>query len=355
MARSGWDGGLEWSRRGLLAALGAAALTSTASACGGGSSAAGNRGQKATAATYIPDSYQDLYPPMVRFLDDVTEFSRRRMRFDWYPAEVLLAAEQLMPGLVQGNTDFAFTTSSYISSSYPLLSAMELPFATDSLQHLKRAMDPDSDLFQMVNRQLGSYGLTLVATLPASFQAIWTVDRPVKAPDDLRGLRVRVAGHIEALTIQAFGGAPTSMSSAEIFEALQRGTIDGLMSYPGTIIGRTLQDVVKYGSMAPFGHYALAMFVRKDWWDALPDGLRTPVLRAAANYHNGGTAHLVKVHEEEYLPMIEKAGVRLTQLDSETLRSFRKAVEPVYSEWRASVGDAALADRALALVQKPLG
>ncbi len=54
-------------------------------------------------------------------------------------------------------------------------------------------------------------------------------------------MRIRVAGEIEGETVKALGAAPVSMGSAEVFEALQRGTIDGMMSYVGTVVSRDLQ------------------------------------------------------------------------------------------------------------------
>jgi TRAP-type C4-dicarboxylate transport system substrate-binding protein len=87
-----------------------------------------------TMATYIPKSYDDLYPGIQTFMDTVTATSGGRLNCDMYDSGALLGAEQLLPGLLLGVADVVFQTSSYVSSSFPILGAMELP-STSSSRH----------------------------------------------------------------------------------------------------------------------------------------------------------------------------------------------------------------------------
>src|SRR5436189_195372 len=155
-------------RRAFLAAagLGVAGLA----ACGRADAASGGA---VTSATYIPKSYDDLYPGIQTFMDTVARASGGRLTCDMYNAGTLLGAEE-----------------------------------------------------------------------------------------------------IEGETVKALGGAPVFMGSSEIFEALERGTIDGLMSYLGTVVSRDLQEIVRYGTRAHFGAYTVDAYCRTDWYDAQPPELR---------------------------------------------------------------------------------
>lgn len=346
-------------RKGLAFSLAAAALA--ASACGNGSgeqgAATGDSGDAAavepleiTAATYIPPSYDDLYSGFEIFMEEAESASDGAITFDWYDSGTLLEADQLVPGLTQGVANMVFTTSSYISSTYPILGVYELPFITNEYEAQREALAFDGELRTFLNEQLAEQDLMSIGTMPTTYQWIWTADEPITTPEDIRGKRIRVAGPLEGRTIEALGGSPVTMSSAEVYEALERGTIDGLLSYMGTIPGRSLQEVVKYGTAAPFGAYSVDAYVQKTWFDQLSTAQQEALLQAGEVYSEEGTDHMVSVHEGEYLETIEGSGVEIVELDESQVAAFEEAVAPTYDQWRETVGDPATADEALELI-----
>ncbi|WP_153395620.1 TRAP transporter substrate-binding protein [Ornithinicoccus halotolerans] len=352
------------SRRRLVAA--AAALGVLAAACGGSDGDGGDGGEgtgaendaggdvepiEITAATYIPPSYHDLYGGFETFMEEAGTASDGNITFDWYDSGTLLEADQLVPGLTQGVADLIFTTSSYISSTYPILGVYELPFVNEDFETQREALAFDGELRGFLNEQLGEQNLRTIGTMPTTFQWIWTADKQVTTPEDLRGMRIRVAGPLEGRTVEALGASPVTMSSAEVYEALERGTIDGLMSYIGTIPGRSLQEVISYGTAAPFGAYSVDAYVRADWFDGLPEATQEALLQAGEVYSQEGTDHMVQVHEGEYREAIESAGVEIVELDEEQMTAFQEAVQPSWDQWRESVSDPETADRALELME----
>jgi TRAP-type C4-dicarboxylate transport system substrate-binding protein len=334
-------------RRAFLAAagLGVAGLAGCARA-----EAAGT--ETVTTATYIPKSYDDLYPGIQTFMDTVAAASGGRLNCDMYNSGALLGAEQLLPGLLLGVADVIFQTSSYVSSSYPILGAMELPFGAEDYPKQRRAIAPDGPLFALVNEQLARQGVRLLGGMPCTFEYIWTVGRPILRPDDVRGLRVRVAGEIEGETVKAMGGAPVFMGSSEVFEALERGTIDGLMSYLGTIVSRDLQEIVRYGTRAHVGAYTLDAYCRTGWYDDQPPELRAALDEAGRALYRDGTEVMVGVHEGDYLKAVLDGGVEIVEPGGAELQAFRTAVEPVYGRWEHLIGDPAVSDRAVALINE---
>lgn len=347
------------SRRLLTVALTGVAVL--AAACGGGSDgedvAAGGGGDGAvepieiTAATYIPPSYDDLYGGFEIFMEEAEETSDGAVTFDFYDSGTLLQADQLVPGLTQGVADLIFTTSSYISSTYPILGVYELPFLLDDFEAQREVLAHDGELRTFLNEQLGEQNLISLGTMPTTFQWIWTADEPITTPADIEGKRIRVAGPLEGRTVEALGGSPVTMSSAEVYEALERGTIDGLISYIGTIPGRSLQEVVKYGTAAPFGAYSVDAYARADWFEGLSAEQQEALNTAGEVYTDEGTEAMVAIHEGEYLETIESAGVEITELDAEQIAAFEQAVAGTYDEWKATVTDEATADEALQLME----
>jgi len=336
-----------FGRRGFLAAagLGVAGLAGC-----GATAAAGTR--TVTTATYIPQSYDDLYPGIQTFMDTAATASGGRLSCDMYDSGALLGAEQLLPGLLLGVADVMFQTSSYVSSSYPILGVMELPFGAEDYPKQRRAIDPDGPLFALVNEQLAAQGVRLLGGMPTTFEYLWTVHEPIMEPADVRGLRIRVAGEIEGETVKALGGAPVFMGSSEVFEALERGTIDGLMSYLGTIVSRDLQEIVRFGTRAHFGAYTVDAYCRTGWYDDQPAELRAALDQAGRALYRDGTEVMVGVHEGDYITAVLDGGVEVVEPSGAELEAFRAAVQPVYGRWHDMIGDPAVAERAVAMVDE---
>ncbi|GAA0904737.1 TRAP transporter substrate-binding protein [Pseudonocardia zijingensis] len=336
-----------FGRRAFLAAagLGVAGLAGCARAEAAGAA-------PVTTATYIPKSYDDLYPGIQTFMDTLAARSGGRMQSDMFDSGALLGAEQLLPGLLLGVADVMFQTSSYVSSSYPILGALELPFGAEDYAKQRRAADPDGPLYALINEQLAAQNARLLGGMPCTFEYLWTVNRPIREPADARGLRIRVAGEIEGETVKALGGAPVFMGSSEVFEALERGTIDGLMSYLGTVVSRDLQEIIRYGTKAHVGAYTVDAYCRADWYEAQPPELRAALDEAGRALYQEGTEVMVGVHEGDYLKAVLDGGVELVEPTGAELEAFRAAVRPVYGRWEHLIGDQAVSERAVALIDE---
>jgi TRAP-type C4-dicarboxylate transport system substrate-binding protein len=330
--------------------LSLSAMAAAVSACGVPDSA-GSGGGKLKAATYIPPSYKDLFPPFEMFMETAQKESGGGLKFAMFHSETLLSADQLVSGLLQGVADLVFQVSSYVSSSYPVLGAYEMPFVTEDVDKTQQALAVGSPLYDLINQELGEQGLRLIASMPTTEEWIWTMEKPVHKPSDLRGLRIRTAGEVEGETVKALGGSPVSMSSSEVYQALERGTIDGMISYAGTVISRDLQEIIRYGTVGHFGNYSVDSYVRKDWFDGLDSASQEAMLAAGRTYWKEGTAHLHRVVEQSYVPQIEQAGIELYEPTGADLKAFQAATTGVYDWWRSQVGSKAVAERALNLVQ----
>lgn len=124
------------------------------------------------------------------------------------------------------------------------------------------------------------------------------------------------------------------------------------MSYLGTIVSRDLQRIVRYGTRAHVGAYTVDAYCRGDWYAEQPPELRTALDEAGRALYRDGTEVMVGVHEGDYLTEVLEAGVELVEPTGSELEAFRTAVEPVYGRWEHLIGDPAVSDRAVALINE---
>ena len=173
--------------------------------------------------------------------------------------------------------------------------------------------------------------------------------KPVRKPEDMKGLKLRVSGRIESMTLKALGAAPVSMPSAEVFMALKRGTVDGLMSYPGTVGARRLEGIIKYCTLGNFGAYTTPIFTTRDRWDSWPQDVKDILIDAGKEYNFRNTLNGKIYLLETYFPRFHKR-VQMITLTQEEVAAFKNAVKPVYDSWLKQVGEK-VGKKALTIVQ----
>jgi TRAP-type C4-dicarboxylate transport system substrate-binding protein len=83
-----------------------------------------------------------------------------------------------------------------------------------------------------------------------------------------------------------------------------------------------------------------------------PPDLRAALDEAGRALYRDGTEVMVGVHEGEYLTAVLEGGVELVEPSGAELEAFRAAVEPVYGRWEHLIGDRAVSDRAVALINE---
>ena len=99
-----------------------------------------------------------------------------------------------------------------------------------------------------------------LAFYDAGSRSFYTRDRPVRRPDDLAGLKIRVQESPTAMAlVDALGGSATPIAWGELYTALQQGVVDGAENNPP--------------SFHLSGHYEVARFYTLDEHSAVPDAL----------------------------------------------------------------------------------
>lgn len=141
---------------------------------------------------------------------------------------------------VDGVADLAVGLPGYTASSFPLTLLSELPGVLDEATGTE-ALWKNIDLFADEYRRV-----RLVSLWSNAENLLYMRDRPVRAPADVAGLKIRVPSRNAGLVVESWGATPVSMPVTEIYNAMQTGVIDGAM------IDGTATRAFKLGEVAKF-------------------------------------------------------------------------------------------------------
>ena len=161
--------------------------------------------------------------------------------------------------------------------------------------------------------------------------------RQPRSIDDLNGLKIGVAGRAPSQLVAALGGTPISMQPGEFYEALQRRTVDGVITSWSAFAPYKLQEVTTYHVETLLGQGTSMFFMAKKKYDALPDAARKVL---ATNADEATTLAFSKHFDNQWLdskkPVAESDKHTIVQLSPELTAKWRSSFEPVLQEWTRS-------------------
>lgn len=148
--------------------------------------------------------------------------------------------------------------------------------------------------------------------LPANVQFHLYTTKPISKVDDFKGKTIRVTAIYRAF-VEAMGGSPTTIAPAEVYTALQRGTVDGLGWPAKGLMDLGWHEVIKY-RIDP-GFYTLdgCVTINLKKWKSLPPDVREGLETSLKEHEKSMYAQYMGVLEKEK-ELLSKAGVQISTL-----------------------------------------
>lgn len=292
----------------------------------------------------------DHYPPdsssaaitVKYFMEEVERRAGDRIAFEYYPAQQLGKARDMLSLTVDGVTDIGLIAPPYISEQMPLSGVVELPgtFSTScegALAYWDMVHDgpvAENDFVKNGIRPL------LVYVLPP-YQIL---TRPeLTGLDALQGLKLRTGGGVQDTSMEEIGAVPVRIAGPEIYESLSRGTLDGLVFPLPSIFQYRLEEMVSYSTRDQhFGSFTVTYSISLSKWNALPEDIRD-ILAAAGE---ATTRHACEAVQADIGPAMDKlraAGVEFVTLSEEDSAEIRRRLSPVAEDWATQLDDRGLA------------
>jgi tripartite ATP-independent transporter DctP family solute receptor len=267
-----------------------------------------------------------------------TEFAKRvkektggKVVIQVFGASQLGDDTELMQKVKVGTVDMA-VPSTVMSSVVPAFGLFEMPYLVKDREHMKRI---DKEIVGPTLSPIAEKaGYRILATWENGFRQITNNARPIKTPDDLKGIKLRVPkGKWRVKMFQAYGASPSAMGLSEVFVALQTGVMDGEENPLTQIYTSKFQEVQKYLSMTDHVYTPAYLVVSPRKFEALPENVRKQIQQAAQEtqafvYQTGAKM------DEELLGKLEKAGMKVNQADKP---AFQKASKSVYDDFSTEV------------------
>lgn len=317
---------------GLVAALTAACGGATQ---GSGSEEAGGFGPDVTVTLAHP--FPGEHPMQVEmiepFVQQVEQRTEGTVTFEIHPGGALTDATTAYENTVSGAIDVGWALQGYTAGRFPLTQIVELPFVFDSAVQATETLWTLYEEFPALQEEYGD--VKVLALWTHDIGGVWTVDRPVRSPEDMSGLVMRSPGTVQNDLIEAFGGSAAGMPAPEVYDSLERGVIDGLMIAPSGINSFNLHEVINHGTIGGFYTAAQFLVMNKQTWDSLSSKQQQAIDELAGRQLSLVAARAYDEAHQEALENLPDRGVEVHSPSDDELDVWQRAADGVIENWIA--------------------
>ncbi len=250
--------------------------------------------------------------------------------------------------LVQnGVADVTWVLPGYTAGQFPEMGLFELPFL---FRTAEEASVVGWKLHEM-GLLTGFDGVHVVGFFAAEPNAIF-MKKKIGSLDDLSNMKIRSVGGIHASWLESLGAAPQTLSSAEMNEGLNRGTVDGaIQGWTGMRTFKTL-PLVDQAYVVPAGAIPFLLLMNEAKWNSLPSDVQNAVMEhgGAVMAQMGGKAY-TDIGEAIRKDVRDEGRIEVIAPDTATLEKYEQAAQSVHEDWiKATPNGQAVYDAAVKLL-----
>jgi tripartite ATP-independent transporter DctP family solute receptor len=262
-----------------------------------------------------------------RFVNRVAERTGENLQIQTFPSEQAGNERQMLDAIVLGNLDIAKVSTGVISTVVPEFGVFDLPYVFRDLNHMMATIK--SKVGQDLVAKLEARNVKVLFWMEQGTRSFYTASKPVRAPSDLKGMKIRtIASPVMVDTINALGASATPMGFGDLYLGLKSGVVDGAENAPDAIWYAKHYEVAKYFTITNHFRTPVVVVMNKAKFDALPPEYKEIIMVTAQETQDwAGT--LYSQVSAALMSSLQKAGMTIIDADEQ---AFRKAVEPVYAK-----------------------
>lgn len=260
-----------------------------------------------------------------------------RVRIEIYPNSVLYKDREELEALQLGAVQMlAPALAKFGPLGIKEFEIFDLPFLFPDRHALRRVKQ--GPVGKMLLKKLQSKGLTGLAYWDNGFK-LMSANKPLKRPEDFKGMRMRIQdSRVLDAQMRALGAIPEVLAFSDVYDALQKGVIDGTENPASNLYTQRMHQVQKHVTVSNHGYLGYAVIVNTKFWNGLPADIRDKLedaMREATRYAD-------RIAEEENAKALEavkrsgKTDVHI--LTPAEIAAWRERLLPVHAEMEARIG-----------------
>ena len=266
-----------------------------------------------------------------RFAQEVEKRTNGQIKFQIYPGASLYKATQQFDAMANGALDMSVYPLAYSGGKLP---AANLTLMPALIRNYQQAYDwENADIGKWLEKYLNDHGVVLVTWIWQG-GGVASRDKPIALPNDVKGLKVRGAGKMIELMLQAAGASIATFPSDETYNAMQSGVVDALWTSSASLMSFRLQEVAKYVTTAQdhsFWYMFEPLLMSKATYDKLTPEQQKIVMEVGRSLQKYAL-DACKADDQKVAEVYGKAGDKVAQMNEQQFLEWKKVAQQ--SAWK---------------------
>jgi len=281
---------------------------------------------------------------------EVEKATQGRVKFDVLPKTVgtaLTAYDVIRDGLA----DTSLVVASYSPGRFVLAEMLDLPMlGNDSSTMSVISERTYRKHFMPKGEFAGTKVLSIFNIVPLQ---IFNNKRPVVTIDDIKGLKLRSPTKSTTSILNATGGIPILKSSAEAFEMLSSGAIDGQMTQADTVVVNNGTAFMKFGTLVPGGlsNSCLLIPFNPDTWAKISKADQEAIEKITTGKMAQTFGDGFFRQEQKAMKIMADAGYKIIEADAAFVNALRPAIQAIDDDWIKRAKEKGVSDPAAILAE----
>ncbi|WP_422447464.1 TRAP transporter substrate-binding protein [Thermoanaerobacterium sp. DL9XJH110] len=267
---------------------------------------------------HVENEDSTWHKAFLKFAEEVNKKSNGRIEIKIYPNSQLGSEREMIEGVQAGTMDMTMSGET-LQNWAPKVGVMSALYAIRDYDQLDKVAGGE------IGKEIEKEILEKTHLRPIAWFArgprYLTSNRPIKTPDDLKGLRVRVPNvPLFVKSWEALGAKPVPMALSEVFTALQQGTVEAQENPLALIKSNGFYEVQKYVNKTEHVIGWIYILIGEKQFEALPNDLQKVILDAAKDMQQY-ERQLFMENEKNLAKELQDKGMEFIDVDKEAFKA----------------------------------
>lgn len=276
-----------------------------------------------------------------RFVKLVSEASGDNVHIEFYPNDEMTGGNtnEAVRSLTEGAADIGAYVSGTMSMLDPRLEVATIPWSFSDYQEVRRIIDDTGGKYYA--KILEEYGLIYLGSTHNGMRQLTNNRNPVRKPEDLKNMRIRVlGGEVYRRFFSALGAEPISLGWSELHVAILQDVIDGQENGFFLMHSGHLNQVQKYMTVWNYLYENYLFVINRKTFEKLEPKTQE-LLREKMKEACEWSRDYLEAEEKKIRIQFEADGLKVIDLTPEELKKFQDIVKPLRDELKAKYGEEA--------------